>query len=220
MKGKSFLALMASLILLMLLLSMILPSCYSSKKAEKAVSKALAYYPEQTIGKVRILAPCVTFGHSFSTDSAAYKAGIDSLYNTRGWYETLIRGIETLPPHPIQQDTLCPEMAKELIQSQKQNEWSEQYIISLTDQFNNLKPIIINRVDTIEDLAKVMELDLRLLSINQELKDSKIEVAQKEKSQQKWFAWTVRLGISSIILLLLLIAAIWLLIQKSKAKLL
>lgn len=207
MKGKHFFALIAILSLLIYLLF----GCYSPKKAEKQVSKALSYYPEQTIGKVRILAPCVTFGHSFTTDSAAYKESLDSLYNTRGWYETLIRGIETLPPHPAIEDTLCPQMAKELLIAQKENDYQEQYIISLTDQFNNIKPIIINRVDTFEDLAKVMEKDFQLLDAQKLYKQQTAELTnvkqERDKSKSKngtliW--WIVGLGIFILLLLVLL----------------
>lgn len=210
MKAKQFILLMIALIAGLSLL-IFLGSCYSSKKAEKEVSKALAYYPEQTIGKVRILAPCVTSGHSFTTDSAAYKASIDSLYNSRGWYESLIRGLENLPPHPIEQDSLCPEMAKELLQAQKEIDYQEQYIIDITDRLNNLQPVIINRTDTIEDLAKVMEKDLQLLDARKlykqqtdELTNVKSERDKAVKAKNKLIWWIVGEGIGLLVLLALM----------------
>lgn len=187
--------------------AMLLFSCYSPKKAEKQVSKALAYYPEQTIGKVRILAPCVTLGHSFTTDSAAYKESLDSLYNTRGWYEQLIRGLESLPPHPTTEDTLCPAMAKEIVQLRQAKEWSEQYIIDLTRQYENIKPVIINRVDTIEDLAKVQEMDFKLLAQQKMYREQTEELSKVKQERDKAKAasskktwWMVGEGLLALLL--------------------
>jgi len=65
-----------------------------------------------------------------------------------------------------------------------------------------------------------MEWEKKLQDSEREIKYVKDELKSSDKQKQKWFAWTVRLGISSIALLLLLIAAIWLLIQKKKANIL
>jgi len=210
MKGKQFLALMAALALAVLLLIMA-QGCYSPKKAEKQVSKALAYYPEQTIGKVRILAPCFTIGSSFSTDSAAYKASIDSLYNSRAWYESLIRGLESLPPHPLSEDTLCPAMAKELIQLRQGQEWAQQYIIDLTDRIDHIKPIIINRTDTLEDMGKVMEMDFKLLAQQElykqqteELTKARVERDEIKQGRNTWRKWAF-IGGGSLLALLIAI---------------
>jgi len=213
MKGKQFLALMVALALAVLLLIMA-QGCYSPKKAEKQVSKALAYYPEQTIGKVRILAPCFTIGSSFTTDSAAYKESIDSLYNSRAWYESLIRGLESLPPHPIAQDTLCPEMAKELIQANKEIDYQEQYIIDLTDKFNKIKPVIINKVDTVEDMAKVMEKDLELLQVKSESRKVIEKMYITELQKNKWRKWALISGGSLLALLIAIGIYVYIQIKK------
>jgi len=218
MKNRDFWLLMT--ILLGILLIAVFSGCYTEKKAIKQVDKAIVVYPVPASQEFRRFFPITTTGKSFSTDSAAYKESLDSLYSTRGWYETLIRGLETLPAHPVAQDTLCPELAKELIQANKKIDYQEQYIISMTDDFNHIQPVIINRVDTILDKSVAMEWEYKNQQLEKRLTASQDETAQKEKSKEKWFAWTVRLGVSSIILLLLLIAAIWLLIQKQKAKVL
>jgi len=210
MKAKTFFALMLSL-LIALFVMLYLTSCYSPKKAEKQVSKALSYYPEQTIGKVRLLAPCVTLGSSFSTDSAAYKSSLDSLYNSRGWYESLIRGLEQFK-HDTIEDKHCPTLLKELELANKKNEYQEDYIIDLTEKFNSIEPVIINRVDTVEDLAKVLEKDLQLLESRklyiqqtEELSKVKIERDKAKKSSNKKTWWMVGEGFS----ILLLVAAMY-----------
>jgi len=213
MKGKSFLALMIMLIILAVIVAS-LNSCYTEKKAIKQVDKAIVYYPVPASQEFRRFFPIVTTGQSFSTDSAGYKASLDSLYNSKAWYESLIRGLETLPPHPVEQDTICPELSKALIQAKKEIEYQEQYIISITDDFNNIKPIIINRVDTILDKSVAMEWEKKLQDSEREVKYVKDELKESNKQKDKWFKWTVRLGISSISLLLLLAVAAYLLFKK------
>jgi len=206
MKAGVFFRLMAALVIGLLLI-LYATSCYSPKKASKQVSKALAYYPEQTIGKVRLLAPCVTLGSSFSTDSAAYKASIDSLYNSRGWYESLIRGLEQFQ-HDTAENKNCPTILRELELANKKIEVQEDYIIDLTDQFNKIEPIIINRVDTVEDLAKVVEKDLQLLESRklysqqtEELTKAKTERDKAKKASNKKTWWMVGEGFSILLLL-------------------
>ena len=194
--------------------AILLFSCNSEKRIMRGVDRGLTYQREQTIARVRIFAPCVTSGTSFSTDSAAYKESIDSLYNSRAWYESLIRGLETLPPHPIQQDTLCPEMAKELIQANKEIDYQEQYIIDLTDKFNRIKPVIVNRVDTVEDLAKVMEKDLQLLDKQKELIAVKKERDEYKQGEKKWRKWTFISGGSLLALLIAIGFYIYIQIKK------
>jgi len=195
MKAGVFFRLMAALIIGLVLL-MYFTSCYSSKKADKAVSKALATYPEQTIGKVRLLAPCVTIGSSFSIDSAAYKSSLDSLYNSRGWYEALIRGLEQFQ-HDTAENKNCPTILKELELANKKIEYQEEYIIDLTDKFNSIEPIVINRVDTVLDKSETTLLNFELLAAKKETTDVKGElIAEKKYHQQakegrnswrKWF---------------------------------
>ena len=203
MKARNFFALMAALIL-GLLLVLHCTSCYTPKKAEKEVSRALAYYPEQTIGKVRILAPCVTFGSSTTIDSTGYKAGVDSLKKKKEIYDRLINAINQAPPHPQVEDTLCPAMRKELEVCRQEVEYQEQYIINMTDDFNKIMPVVINRTDTVEDLAKVMEKDLELLRVKGEyrIQVEKTNIAESQKN--KWRNRTTVFGISLIVLLLLI----------------
>jgi len=194
MSGKNFSLLMAALIGLLLIF--LIAGCNSEKRIMKGVSKGLAFYPEQTIAKVRLLSPCVTIGSSFSTDSVAYKASLDSLHNSRVSYESLIRGLEQFQ-HDTAENKNCPTILKELELANKKMDYQEEYIIDLTDKFNSIEPIVINRVDTVLDKSETTLLNFELLAAKKETTDTKGElIAEKKYHQQaregrnswrKWF---------------------------------
>lgn len=204
--------------LAVLIVLMALGGCYTEKKAIKQVDKAIVNYPVPSSQEFRRFFPIVTTGQSFSTDSAAYKASLDSLYNTKGWYETLIRSIEKPEQHPIAQDTICPELAKELIAAQKLNEYQEQYIISMTDDFNHIQPIVVNRIDTVLDKSIPMELEAKVQQLEKRNNTLQTDLQISNNKNQKLQSRCNKLFLSLAGLLLLIGGFIWFSIKKRNLK--
>jgi hypothetical protein len=208
MSNPKFFKLMAVLIGL-LLVWLFNSSCRSEKYLMKQVDKSFAFHPNPTIRKLRAFAPCVTSASSIKIDSSAYISSLDSLIQSKAFYEALIRGIESMP-HDTAEDIKCPTLLAELAAAKKEIDYQEQYIINLTDDFNHIKPIIINRTDTVEDLSKVIEKDNELTDAKTELTTSKKETtevkADRDKlkdgrnSWRKWFLILAGINIGGIVI--------------------
>lgn len=194
--------------------------CYTEKKAIDQAKKGIVTYPVPVSQVYRTFFPCITTGHTSITDSSAYKSSLDSLTKSKEFYEALITELGQPIEHDPKDDSVCNKYLQEIERLNKVHQYDTDYIIDVTDRFNLIEPIVINHYDTIIDKGEVMEAQAALQGSKNEIKEAKGEIASKEKKIQKWFACTVRLGISSIIELLIIIGLIWLLFQKKKANIL
>jgi len=182
----------------------LLSGCYTEKKAIKQVDKAIVIYPVPSSQEFRRFFPCVISGSSFVTDSTAYKNSLDSLTQSKAFYELLIASVNVPVEHNPLLDSVCADYLKEIDRLNKKLDYQDNYIIELTDDFNHIEPVIINHYDTTEDLGKVMEKDAELQLAKRELQTVKTDLQIAEKKVKKQRGILTKIYISLGILLLLI----------------
>ena len=179
MKNKYFIPLLAALILALFLF--VFCGCYTEKKALAQVDKAIIKYPVPSSQKFRMIFPCVKIGRSFYADSTAYKSSLDSLNNSKLFYEALIQSQAEEIEHDTAFDLICADYLKEIDRLKKITATQTKYIIDLTDDFNNVQPIVIRQTDTIADMSVIMEKDVELQAAKKETQVAKKETAEVEQ---------------------------------------
>lgn len=185
MKNKQFALLMAALVALLLL---VLTGCYTAGKADKQVSKALSYYPVPTIAKVRLLAPCITLGVKYITDSADFKIWQDSIGKVNDFYENLIAGIE--PFH----DTVTNKLPCDNYQLQKKIDYLRMQVRDLNGAVKNIKPVHDTVIKEIEDFAKVIEIDAKLSDVVKKKDELQQQKDKAETGRSRWRLWFIILA--------------------------
>ncbi len=193
--------------------------CNSEKKIMKGVNKGLVYYPTKTVQAVRALYPCIKIGRSFYADSTAYKNSLDSLAQTKEFFEALLSGLADTSGFILKDpslDSICNSYLKKIDKLNTIKEYQEKYIIRLTDDFNHIEPVVIHDSVAIEDLSKVMEIDAELQDSKDEAKQVKLELKEANDKKDNWFGWAVKLGLSSLVLFLLVLLLGYLLFKKKK----
>jgi len=183
MKSQNFVKLMLALTALVLLIAT-LTGCYTEKKATKQAVKAINVYPLKMLPIFRGQYPCVTTNVTHTIDSTAYLSSLDSIRLLTDFYNALMEGIE--PTVITSYDTIylkeCANYIKEIARKDKIIALKDKYIADFAKKTKEIAPIVDSKVNEIEDLSAITEMDLKLTKALQE-RD------KLQKSNDKWKKW-------------------------------
>ncbi len=191
-KNVDFAKLMLGIIILFYLLFCLF-GCKTEQKAMKQLDGIMIKYPVPASQKFRAIYPCIKIGRSFYTDSTAYQSSLDSLAETKRFYGALIESIEpTQYIHDTITDKLCSEYVKEIERYKKIVNTQTKYIIDLTDDFNNVQPVVVHDSvtvrDTSIDMEKQKEID-KLKSEVDKVNQDRDRLNKKVDSKNKQLKW-------------------------------